>query len=71
MAVSLIVTCPECEKKFKPKSDVSGQKIKCPFCEEKFVVPAAKEVKAQDKAKPEANKGGKYVLSGIASHIPE
>lgn len=55
MAGVLIVTCPACEKKFKPKSDVSGKKIKCPFCSEAFVVPAAKE----DKAKPDAAKAGK------------
>lgn len=52
MAGNLIVTCPECEKKFKPKADVSGKKIKCPFCAEPFVVPISKEAKA-DKAKPD------------------
>lgn len=61
MAASPVVTCPECEKKFKPKADVAGKKIKCPFCKEPFVVPAAAEketVKAgkeapQVKAAPE------------------
>ena len=52
MAASLIVTCPECEKKFKPKGDVAGKKIKCPFCSEPFVVPAPKAAKPA-KAKPE------------------
>lgn len=59
MADALVVTCPECEKRFKPKSDVRGKKIKCPFCTNPFVVPAAKNGKP-DKAKPEpakANKG--------------
>src|SRR6266849_4088097 len=61
MAVSLVVTCPECEKKFKPKSDVSGKKIKCPFCAEPFVVPEAKSAKpakskADEKAKPDEAK---------------
>ena len=40
------VTCPECDKKFKPKSDVRGKKIKCPFCKEAFTVPAEKKSKA-------------------------
>jgi hypothetical protein len=51
----MAVTCPECEKKFKPKSDVSGKKIKCPFCTEQFVVPAAKPAKpAKAKSEPAA-----------------
>jgi hypothetical protein len=37
----LVVSCPECKKKFKPKTDVQGKKIKCPFCTHPFVVPAA------------------------------
>ncbi|MSQ92968.1 MAG: hypothetical protein EXR98_00260 [Gemmataceae bacterium] len=45
MAASAVVTCPECEKKFKPKTDVQGKKIKCPFCTKPFVVPAAAEAK--------------------------
>lgn len=61
MAAGMVVTCPECEKKFKPKSDVSGKKIKCPFCTEPFVVPVAKDAKdaKQDKGKPEQMKAGK------------
>jgi hypothetical protein len=46
MASSPVITCPECEKKFRPKVDVSGKKIKCPFCQEAFVVPAAKAAKS-------------------------
>jgi hypothetical protein len=59
MAGGVVVTCPECEKKFKPKSDVSGKKIKCPFCTHLFVVPVANEAIEEDKAKPGANKSGK------------
>ncbi len=51
MADIATVTCPECEKKFKPKSDVRGKKIKCPFCKEAINVPAEKKAKA--KAEPE------------------
>lgn len=58
MAAGLIVTCPECEKKFRPKTDVSGKKINCPFCEEPFVVPAAKAAPS-GKSKSEAVKSGK------------
>ncbi len=42
----LVVTCPECEKKFRPKTDVRGKKIKCPFCKAPFTVPAGKANKA-------------------------
>ncbi len=58
MAVALIVVCTKCEKKFKPKNDVRGKKIKCPFCEHSFVVPAAKEAKT-DKDKPDGAKTNK------------
>jgi hypothetical protein len=72
MAAALIVTCPECEKKFKPKADVSGKKIKCPFCSEPFVVPAAKASKdgkeaKDDKASPDAVKAGKPKGDGKAA----
>jgi hypothetical protein len=40
---ALVVACPECKKKFKPKTDVRGKKIKCPFCKVPFTVPAAQE----------------------------
>ncbi len=58
MADALVVTCPECEKKFKPKSDVRGKKIKCPFCTSPFVVPAGRNGKPS-KAKAEAAKAAK------------
>ncbi|MBI2807543.1 MAG: hypothetical protein HYX68_21390 [Planctomycetes bacterium] len=50
MAGSVVVTCPECEKKFKPKTDVQGKRIKCPFCQEPFVVP---EAEADEVPEPE------------------
>jgi hypothetical protein len=43
MAASPVITCPECEKKFRAKADVRGKKIKCPFCAESFVVPIGDE----------------------------
>jgi DNA-directed RNA polymerase subunit RPC12/RpoP len=59
----VVVTCPECEKKFKPKADVQGKKIKCPFCAHPFVVPAAKGARPdkpdKDKAKATPTKNGK------------
>jgi hypothetical protein len=64
MAVGAVVACPECEKKFKPKTDVSGKKIKCPFCAHPFVVPAAKDSK-EDKPKADANKTGKAKAEAI------
>lgn len=42
MAEPMVITCPECTKKFKGKSDLQGKKIKCPFCAKPFVVSAAK-----------------------------
>ena len=57
MAEVLVVTCPECEKKFKPKTDVRGKKIKCPFCTGPIVVPAAKNGKPATKnGKPAKSK---------------
>ena len=58
----VVVTCPECEKKFRPKADVQGKKIKCPFCAHPFVVPAAKAPKPDKekdkKAKAASAKNG-------------
>ncbi len=44
------ITCPECEKRFKPKTDVRGKKIKCPFCQAGFVVPKDEAAKEEKKA---------------------
>ncbi len=57
MADIAAVTCPECEKKFRPKTDVRGKKIKCPFCKEQIAVPEEKKAKA--KAKADADKPAK------------
>ncbi len=50
MAEAIVVACSECKKKFKPKTDVRGKKIRCPFCKEAFVVPAGPA--AKNKAAP-------------------
>ena len=68
MAAGMVVTCPKCEKKFKPKTDVSGKKIKCPFCTEPFVVPVAKEAKAE-KGKPDQIKAGKPKPGAAAPQV--
>jgi DNA-directed RNA polymerase subunit RPC12/RpoP len=61
MAGNVVITCPECEKRFKPKADVQGKKIKCPFCAHPFAVPAPRPVKAAkaDKGKPDGAKASK------------
>jgi DNA-directed RNA polymerase subunit RPC12/RpoP len=43
MAATPIITCPECDKKFKGKEDLQGKKIRCPFCKQAFVVPVNEE----------------------------
>ena len=52
MADSPIITCPECQKKFKGKGDLEGKKIKCPLCAKVFVVPGAKKTEAIQAASP-------------------
>ena len=41
MAGGPVITCPECTKKFKTKTDVAGKKIRCPNCQKIFAVPPA------------------------------
>ena len=60
MADNPPITCPACAKKFKPKADVRGKKIRCPFCTEAFVVPggdvpstAIEATPGRDAPKPE------------------
>ena len=67
-----IVACPECKKKFKPKSDVSGKKIQCPFCREPFVVPAAKEKSSGKSASAGAKEtaAGKQAAATAAASAP-
>jgi DNA-directed RNA polymerase subunit RPC12/RpoP len=36
--MAAVITCPECNKKFKGKEELQGKKIRCPFCKEPFVV---------------------------------
>lgn len=69
MAVGMVVTCSHCEKKFKPKSDVAGKKIKCPFCKEAFVVPADAEAKASKPA-PEEVKAAPVEAAGPVATPP-
>lgn len=56
MAGGPVITCPECQKKFKGKADLQGKKIRCPFCKEPFVVPseAIQAAPAAVTAAPEA-----------------
>src|ERR1019366_10396623 len=54
----VVVKCPECEKRFKPKGDVQGKKIRCPFCRAPSFVLAAKDGKP-DKGKPDKAKAPK------------
>jgi hypothetical protein len=46
MAASPVITCPECQKKFKGKGNLEGKKIKCPLCTKVFVVPAENKADA-------------------------
>ena len=74
----IVVTCPECEKKFRPKADVSGKRIKCPFCTHQFVVPGtpksangdAKSAKA-DKAKASAKDAKPATATASQSADPD
>jgi DNA-directed RNA polymerase subunit RPC12/RpoP len=67
----VVVTCPECAKKFRPKADVQGKKIKCPFCAHPFVVPAAKGANPDKKAKAAAAKNGKAKPAAAAKSQAE
>jgi DNA-directed RNA polymerase subunit RPC12/RpoP len=42
------ITCPDCKKKFKPKADVRGKRIRCPFCTGSFIVPIMDEENDDD-----------------------
>src|SRR4051794_31820733 len=72
MTANPAVACPHCEKKFKPKSDVSGKKIKCPFCKEPFTVPAAEEEETQVRAgKPKAGAKAKAKAASVVAAAPD
>jgi predicted Zn finger-like uncharacterized protein len=45
MAVSMVISCPECKKKFKGKEGLEGKTVRCPSCKHSFVVQGM----AQDK----------------------
>jgi hypothetical protein len=36
--MTAIITCPECDKKFKGREDLKGKKARCPACAHVFVV---------------------------------
>jgi hypothetical protein len=38
-----IITCPECEKRFKGKPGLEGKRIRCPACSHAFIVPEEDE----------------------------
>jgi DNA-directed RNA polymerase subunit RPC12/RpoP len=46
--MTAIITCPECDKKFKGREDARGKKMRCPACSTVFVV---EEVKIDEGAR--------------------
>jgi ssDNA-binding Zn-finger/Zn-ribbon topoisomerase 1 len=71
MAEKLVVTCPECAEKFKPKGDVRGKKILCPFCGKSFAVSSdgASSTAIQAKGRDAAD-AGTIPLAKDADTIP-
>jgi DNA-directed RNA polymerase subunit RPC12/RpoP len=55
MAATFVISCPECQKKFKGREELQGKKIRCPKCGHAFVVETMAQDKvesAQEKAPP-------------------
>jgi hypothetical protein len=57
--MTAVVSCPECDKKFKAREDARGKKMRCPACAAVFVVQELKideggRVPAKPAAKPAA-----------------
>jgi DNA-directed RNA polymerase subunit RPC12/RpoP len=54
MSVTTIISCPECEKKFKGRPELKGKKVRCPACGHTFVVEtiATDQVAVDSGAKP-------------------
>jgi hypothetical protein len=57
MAVTTVVECPECHKKFKGKPELEGKTVRCPGCQKSFTVrftatdaPGGKSAQAQQQA---------------------
>jgi predicted Zn finger-like uncharacterized protein len=44
----MVISCPQCNKKFKGKDSLVGKTVRCPSCKHSFVVKGL----AEDKAKP-------------------
>lgn len=55
MADSPVITCPECKKKFKGKSNLEGKKIKCPLCAKMITVPKSEAITAAPAPPPPGN----------------
>src|SRR5262245_62145136 len=49
MAATSVITCPECNKKFKGREDLVGRRVRCPNCDHGFIV----QNLAQDKVDSE------------------
>jgi hypothetical protein len=47
--MTAIVSCPECDKKFKARDDVKGKKMRCPACAAVFIV---EELKIDEGSRP-------------------
>jgi DNA-directed RNA polymerase subunit RPC12/RpoP len=69
MAVITAIRCPNCEKRFKPTTQVQGKKIKCPFCSQPFVAPSAKASKTA--TKPEADNEAGIKAKSAAKPKPQ
>jgi hypothetical protein len=66
MAEQPAITCPHCEKTFRPKADIGGRRIKCPFCTEPFVVPGGPSTAIQEKSRASGEAGAAPQLAGAA-----
>jgi DNA-directed RNA polymerase subunit RPC12/RpoP len=49
MAVTAVIACPKCNKKFKGRDELEGKKVRCPACGHGFIV----QTLARDKVEPE------------------
>jgi DNA-directed RNA polymerase subunit RPC12/RpoP len=70
MAVTSVITCPECAKKFKGREELQGKRVRCPNCGHGFIVQSLAHDKVDSQEEPEPALAAEPPSPALAAEEP-